>query len=280
MLIALIVSPVSVKVVYGLVWAVLCFEFVRIRPYEGRKIGYLVSGLFAVLLAIAFVAVWPYLPKPKEEPNLDQTLAKFGDTLSDKIVSRTLKAGSPANTVTTPTARSIILKVPAEVQVDSVNFDDYQDAMIRVKATVSNHGPGIATPLFFQVFPYLRDGSAAMTPNTEDKIFTATFLQKIPRKLLPDRDLGVNHVISTLPVVVGLRSESSKYLIDPLQWLYVVGGIIYSDQTGIHRKGVCSVYVPMNIKLPEAYLSSEDMVRKRWRTCDPPRMKKWELGGN
>jgi hypothetical protein len=68
---------------------VFVFEFVRIKAAENRrKLRYLLNALFAISLALGLALGWPYLPKPKEEPNMDRIFAAFADLLSDKIATR------------------------------------------------------------------------------------------------------------------------------------------------------------------------------------------------
>jgi hypothetical protein len=84
-LVALGISPHSMKLIYGVMWAALCLEFFRIKIVERRKTRYVINSGFAAALASVFFLAWPYLPKPKEEPDLDQKLTKLGDALTEKI---------------------------------------------------------------------------------------------------------------------------------------------------------------------------------------------------
>ena len=87
-LITLIVSPWSIALVYTVLWAVLCFEFIRLEIFERRLRRYLANIVFAVIVGISFRSGWPYLPKPKNQPNLDQALEVLGDRIVDKISAR------------------------------------------------------------------------------------------------------------------------------------------------------------------------------------------------
>jgi len=82
----LVLSPISTTALYGLCWLVLCFEFARLRvlandPFRRRT----ANVVFAVLLGLSFLAAWPILPKPKEQPNIDRSLAVASDTIVSKI---------------------------------------------------------------------------------------------------------------------------------------------------------------------------------------------------
>jgi hypothetical protein len=94
---ALIISPFSVKFMYALVWLVLCVEFIRIKFGETGLRRYAANAIFAVGLLATMIIGWPYLPKPKEEPNFDAALARFGDKLPEKIAARVEADNSKLN---------------------------------------------------------------------------------------------------------------------------------------------------------------------------------------
>ena len=71
------ISILSLKIVFGLAWAVLCFEFVRIRVFENGVLRRSSNVAFAVVLGAAFIATWPIVPKPKEPASLDQEMNAF-----------------------------------------------------------------------------------------------------------------------------------------------------------------------------------------------------------
>ena len=119
---AFIVSSWSVKAVYALVWAVLCFEFIRLRVGTSKRMRFTANSLFPAILASGFVVGWPYLPKPKSEPDLDRKLSAFGGTLSDEIVRRlsssalTISSSQPRTTLAAahPSVHGEVLSIALE----------------------------------------------------------------------------------------------------------------------------------------------------------------------
>jgi hypothetical protein len=112
-LLTLAISPWSVKVIYVFLWAILCFEFIRVKIFRKKTFRYFLNGTFAVATATGFIVGWRYLPKPKEVPNLDAALAKFGDRLSDKIAARVEADNSkPAQTGTNQSSLPLPDRIP------------------------------------------------------------------------------------------------------------------------------------------------------------------------
>ncbi|MDR3411198.1 MAG: hypothetical protein P4L87_09690 [Formivibrio sp.] len=68
-LITLIVSPWSVKLVYFAMWAVFVFEFIRIKVYEDKRcIRFALNASFSLVLALGFIMGWPDLAPAKRIP--------------------------------------------------------------------------------------------------------------------------------------------------------------------------------------------------------------------
>jgi len=104
MLGSLLISPVSVKIVYAVCWAIICFEFVRIKVFGGkpRKVGFTVSTAFAISLGVGIISAWPYLPKPERQPSLDSELAKFGDSIVQRVSAVVGSKPSPSSNAEPP----------------------------------------------------------------------------------------------------------------------------------------------------------------------------------
>jgi hypothetical protein len=75
MLAGLLVSRVSIGLVYLLVWAALFAEFMRVRFFTRWRTAANCAG--AVVIAAGLFAVWKIYPKPKEPPTLDQEISAF-----------------------------------------------------------------------------------------------------------------------------------------------------------------------------------------------------------
>jgi len=76
-LVGAIVSQISLNLIFALTWAVLCFEFVRLRIFESKLPRYAANLAFSIMLGAACIFVLDILPKPKEQPSLDQQLDAF-----------------------------------------------------------------------------------------------------------------------------------------------------------------------------------------------------------
>jgi len=81
---AFVVSSWSVKAAYALVWAVLCFEFIRLRVGTIKRTRVIANSLFPLALASVFVLGWSYLPKPKDQPDFDKELTKYGNIWTEE----------------------------------------------------------------------------------------------------------------------------------------------------------------------------------------------------
>lgn len=73
-LIGMVASQLSLKMVYIAVWGVFLFEFVRVGFFRRRS--YKVAGnlIAGIVLGLCFLGLWEITPKPKESPTFDQEL--------------------------------------------------------------------------------------------------------------------------------------------------------------------------------------------------------------
>lgn len=86
----LLTYPWSIKFTYAIVWGVFCAQFIRLRVAENRRTRYALNVVFSLFLAIGLLIAWPYIPKPKEQPDFDRSLA----SLSGKITAWTTGGNS------------------------------------------------------------------------------------------------------------------------------------------------------------------------------------------
>jgi len=75
LLIGVVASQLSLKLLFVAVWGVFVFEFMRAGFIRTKKI--LGVFLVAVIFGICFLGLWKIYPKPKESPTLDQQLNAF-----------------------------------------------------------------------------------------------------------------------------------------------------------------------------------------------------------
>lgn len=73
-----------------------------------------------------------------------------------------------------------------------------------------------------------------------------------------------------------MDQELKERVINGETFLYFVGGIKFSDQTGHYRKGFCYSFVPPTWRGPSPTGSSPFDIMGRWFKCDPSNMAAWE----
>jgi hypothetical protein len=84
MVLTLVVSALSVKVIYFAAWVIFCFEFVRIRIVENRGWRYALNIWFCAVLGIGFIAIGSRL-HPLESQSLDQNIDQLADRLGQRF---------------------------------------------------------------------------------------------------------------------------------------------------------------------------------------------------
>jgi hypothetical protein len=198
-------------------------------------------------------------------------------TESSKLDSAIQKTGAK-ETAQSSVVRETILKPPAYMQVDKVKLTGMQ-APIRAIAEVyygNYHGQAPADLEFADAKPFfVRDPPS---PAVENKLFSA-FEKTIPRKLATIIQMGIGDGSVLQLSVPEIKPENvNNDLFGGGKWLYVMGGMIWKDPVGEHRKGFCYYLWPPNIKRlvpsqvnPLAFLDN-------WMACNPDTLKKWELG--
>jgi hypothetical protein len=80
-LIGAIVSQVSIRLLFIVVWAVVFMEFVRVGFFERRLVKVFGNIAFGLGLGFVFFQLWKFSPKPKEPPTLDQ----YAETLAHRF---------------------------------------------------------------------------------------------------------------------------------------------------------------------------------------------------
>jgi len=129
MLAALLVSKVSIALVYLLVGAALVAEFVRVRFFTRWRIAGNCAG--AVVIGAALFVVWKISPKPKEPPTLDQeisALAKSFPGLKNPPTSVVVTSSEPTVIPTGPklqfseTEKQMLIIDNKEGDTDALDF--------------------------------------------------------------------------------------------------------------------------------------------------------------
>jgi len=129
----LLISQISLKLVFFVAWAILWAEFVRAEIFSHkwlRRIGNIAVG---VALAVLFIEIRPHA-KPKEQPSLDQQM----DLLANRLSQRFPWLASPP-------AKNEPIQQPVPLEATTVEFTKYE--LVRNSDLDKFFNSGYATPV-------------------------------------------------------------------------------------------------------------------------------------
>src|SRR5579872_833035 len=244
-------SRISFKVAVFLCWAVLWFEFVRIRAVSKRWLRIGTNILFGVILAMGLIEVMPYI-QPKEQPTLDQqidTVARRFPWLNNPPKPQPVIIQSNQSTTVEFTWEelhqvlgSIFLsgqEVPVVFHFKSDNataHDVYMDAIVELIRRPDR--AALATSA-----KALRE-----TQVKEEKLFHA-FRQKWFSKLYFGTGQDLQKDDEQIQVRASRPLDNGNDVPDLAagrEYLYVMGAIKWRDDTGTYETDLCSYYEGMD----------------------------------